>query len=481
MFHAKPALPPGIVAANGRLEADQIDIATKFAGRVAQLFVDEGHMVKAGQIVATMDTRDLAAALKKAQSLADQAQQVLSEAQANVAQQQTQVTLAKQELDRTAALAPRGFATVELLDQRRQKVSAATAALNAANARVAVAEHALDAAQHDIELYQVNIADNSLIAPRDGRIEYRVANIGEVLPAGGKVFTMLDTGYVYMDVYLPTLDAGRIKLGSEARIVLDAYPAHPIAAYVVFLAQHAQFTPKAVETKDERDKLMFRLRVRVDPDRLRERADAVRSGLPGMTYLRTDPNVPWPPTPAAVCCAAAPAGEWLGRRWRSGVRARSPGWRASPKSIARSAALDGVSLSLPAGILVGLIGPDGVGKSSLLSILAGARQIQSGEVYALGGDMRDASHRAKVCPRIAYMPQGLGKNLYPDLSVQENIAFFSRLSGNPARAAISHRRAARRHRARTVRRPGGDQAVGGHEAEARSVLRPNPRSPSPHP
>jgi HlyD family secretion protein len=301
-FHANPALPPGIVAANGRLEADQIDIATKFAGRVAQLFVDEGDMVKAGQVVATMDTRDLATSLKKAQSLANQAQQVLGEAQANLAQQQTQVTLAKQELDRTAALVPRGYATVELLDQRRQQMSAATAALNGANARVAVAEHALAAAQQDVELYQVNIADNSLVAPRDGRIEYRVANAGEVLPVGGKVFTMLDTAYVYMDVYLPTAEAGRIKLGSDARIVLDAYPAHPIPAKVVFLATRAQFTPKTVETKDERDKLMFRLRVRIDPERLRERAEAVRSGLPGMTYLRSDANVPWPPSlePAAA-------------------------------------------------------------------------------------------------------------------------------------------------------------------------------------
>jgi len=294
-FHAQPALPPGVVAANGRLEADQIDIATKFAGRVAQLSVDEGDMVKAGQVVAIMDTRDLAASLKKAESLAKQAEQVLGEARANAAQQQTQVTLARQELDRTAALVPRGFATVELLDQRQQQLSAAIAALNAANARIAVAEHALSAVQHDIELYQVNIADNTLVAPRDGRIEYRIANVGEVVPVGGKIFTMLDTGYVYMDVYLSTVDAGRIKLGSDARIVLDAYPERPIPAKVTFLATRAQFTPKTVETKDERDKLMFRLRVRIDPDRLRERADAVRSGLPGMTYLRVDPNVPWPP------------------------------------------------------------------------------------------------------------------------------------------------------------------------------------------
>jgi ribosome-dependent ATPase len=90
-------------------------------------------------------------------------------------------------------------------------------------------------------------------------------------------------------------------------------------------------------------------------------------------------------------------------------------------------ALDGITLTLPAGCMVGLIGPDGVGKSSLLAIIAGARRIQSGKAYVLGGDIADASHRAAACPRIAYMPQGLGKNLYPDLSIRENIEFFGRL------------------------------------------------------
>jgi ribosome-dependent ATPase len=91
--------------------------------------------------------------------------------------------------------------------------------------------------------------------------------------------------------------------------------------------------------------------------------------------------------------------------------------------------LDAVSLEIPAGSMVGLIGPDGVGKSTLLALVAGARQIQSGTVEALGGDMADPAHRRALCPRIAYMPQGLGKNLYPDLSVYENIAFFGRLFG----------------------------------------------------
>jgi HlyD family secretion protein len=105
---------------------------------------------------------------------------------------------------------------------------------------------------------------------------------------------MLDFNYVYMDIYLPTQDAGKVKVGSDARIVLDAYPDHPIPARVAFIASQSQFTPKTVETKTERDKLMFRIRVRIDEDRLRAHTDAIRSGLPGLTYIRWDPAVAWP-------------------------------------------------------------------------------------------------------------------------------------------------------------------------------------------
>ena len=288
-------LPPGIAYGNGRLEADEIDIDTKFAGRIAKVFVDEGDLVAAGQVVAMMDTRDLQASLKKSEALVSQAQRALDEAKANLLQQQTQVKLAQQELDRTSSLVPKGFATVESLDQRRQQMNGAAAAEIAATHKVAEAQHALDAATHDVELYRVNILDNTLVAPRDGPIEYRVANVGEVLPAGGKVFTMLDASYVYMDIYLPTAEVGRVRIGSDARIVLDAYPAHVIPAKVVFIASQAQFTPKTVETKDERDKLVFRIRVRIDPERLRGRAEIVRSGLPGVAYVRTDPSMDWPP------------------------------------------------------------------------------------------------------------------------------------------------------------------------------------------
>jgi HlyD family secretion protein len=292
---SQPILPPGIAWGNGRLEADEIDIDTKFAGRIAELQADEGDLVKAGQVVAVMDTRDLQASLKKAEAVVLQSWRSLEQAKAAVEQQKSQVLLAKQELERARALVPKGIMSKEMMDQRQQQMDAAIAALNASTARVGEAEHALDAATHDVEFYEVNIKDNTLIAPRDGRIQYRIANVGEVLPAGGRVFTMLDTSYVYMDIYLPTTDAGRIRLGSDARILLDAYPGRAIPAKVTFLASQAQFTPKTVETKDERDKLMFRIRVRVDAELLSTRAEAVRSGLPGVAYVRTESSVSWPP------------------------------------------------------------------------------------------------------------------------------------------------------------------------------------------
>jgi HlyD family secretion protein len=292
--HRVPSLPPGIAFANGRLEADEIDIQTKFAGRILRLLADEGDLVKGGQVLAIMDTRDLQATLEKEEALADQAQKAVAETNSNADQFRAQLKLAQQESDRTDELLKKGYATNELSDQRKQQLNSAKAALLGGEARITEAGHALDAARHDVELLKVNIADNTLAAPRDGRVQYKLANTGEVLGAGGKVFTMLDTGYVYMDVYLPTEQAGKAKIGSEARIVLDAYPTRPIPAHVSFLAMQNQFDPKTVETQSERDKFLFRVRVRIDPELLKAHADAVRSGLPGLSYIRVDPKTPWP-------------------------------------------------------------------------------------------------------------------------------------------------------------------------------------------
>ena len=295
-WHERQArLPAGIVYGNGRLEADDIDIDTKFAARVADLYANEGDFVRTGQAVARMDTRDLEAQRRTAQAQLRQALHTLDEDRATVAQLRSEVQLANQEVHWYQTLVQQDYVTQEAYDSLLTAAAATSETLGAAQARVQEAQSAVEAARHVVEFSNVNITDDSLVAPRDGRIQYRVSNVGEVLPAGGKVFTMLDAASVYMDIYLPTADAGRVRIGAASRIVLDAYPHTPIPAYVSFLGSEAQFTPKAVETQSDRDKLMFRVKVRVDTAVLRAYATAVRTGLPGVGYVRVDSTVPWPP------------------------------------------------------------------------------------------------------------------------------------------------------------------------------------------
>lgn len=288
------ALPAGFLSGNGRIEADDIDITPKYPGRVQTLLVDEGDLVKAGQIVARMDTRDTEATLLKSQAQMGIAEQALDESRALLIQRQTEQKLAQQELQRTQSLVGKGFATYELLDQRQQTLNAADAALIGAKARIGEAEAAVTATQHDVSYYKIVIADGVLLAPRDARVQYKLVNTGEVIGAGTKIFTLLDLSNVYMTVFLPTEEVGKIKLGSEARIILDALPDLVIPASVTFVSPKSQFTPKMVETKSERDKLMFRVKVRIDPELLARHLADVRTGLPGVAYVRIDPNVAWP-------------------------------------------------------------------------------------------------------------------------------------------------------------------------------------------
>ncbi|MGI4950512.1 MAG: HlyD family secretion protein [Janthinobacterium lividum] len=292
-LHRAPGLPPGIVFSNGRLEADEIDVDTKFAGRVSEIMADEGTMVRAGQVVARIDTRDLRAQLAQAKSQVAQAQHLVAQNAADLVQMGSQLKLTAQELDRARTLSAQGWETREILDQRQSQFNVAVAAYHGTEAKIAAATAGVESATHNAALIQVNIDDNTLIAPKDGPIMYRLANVGEVLPAGGKVFTLLDVTYVYMDIFLPTQTAGRVRLGAEASIVLDAFPTKPIRASVSFLAAGNEFTPKTVETQSERDKLMFRVRVRIDPALLRAHEAEVRSGLPGLAYVRLDAT-PWP-------------------------------------------------------------------------------------------------------------------------------------------------------------------------------------------
>jgi len=121
-----------------------------------------------------------------------------------------------------------------------------------------------------------------------------VAQPGEVLGAGGKVLNLVDLSDVYMTFFLPEAQAGRLAIGQDARIILDAAPEYVIPAKISFVSSTAQFTPKTVETESERQKLMFRVRAKIDPDLLRKHLKVVKTGLPGVAWVKLDAKAEWP-------------------------------------------------------------------------------------------------------------------------------------------------------------------------------------------
>ncbi len=289
-------LPAGIVASNGRLEATEIDIATKLAGRIEAVLVREGDFVERGQVVARMDTSVLRAQLREAQADANRARMALGTAAALVDQRRNELRLAQSILRRSQQLVDGHFISVEKLDSDQAQFNVATATLTAAVSQVAVAKAAVQAAGATIERIQADIDDSVLRAPTAGRAQYRLAQPGEVLPAGGKVIGMLDLADVYMTLFLPENQAGRLAIGSEARLVFDAAPQYVVPARVTFVATEAQFTPKTVETSTERQKLVFRIKAQLDPQLLREHWTQVKAGVPGIGYVKVDSNATWPPT-----------------------------------------------------------------------------------------------------------------------------------------------------------------------------------------
>lgn len=287
-------LPTGLAAGNGRLEAIEVDVATKIAGRLGRVDVREGDQVQAGAVLARLDADDLRAQLRLAEAQARQARQAVNEARAGVRKADSDVLLAGKTLQRSRELVGRGFISGDKLDRDSSGLQGVQAGRSQAQSRVAEAEAAVAAADARVDSLKVNVNDTDLKAPISGRVLYRLAESGEVLAAGGKVLTLLDLSDMYLTIYLPTETAGQVALNSEARIVLDALPGQVIPGRVSFVAPKAQFTPREVETRSEREKLMFRLKIKPDPAWLEAHADLAKAGMPGVSYVRLQPDAAWP-------------------------------------------------------------------------------------------------------------------------------------------------------------------------------------------
>ncbi len=315
-------LPEGIASGNGRIEAVEIDVSTKIPGRIREILADEGDFIKTGQELVHMDTEQLEARrrqaeaqLQRARISVDTAKSIVTQREAErtaavavIAQRAAQLDAAERKLARSEQLARTDTVSRQVLDDDRAaaqgakaavaaaqaQLAASEAAIGAAKAQVVDARAAVDEARAAIETITADINDSILRSPRDGRVQYRVAQTGEVLSAGGHVLNLVDLGDVYMTFFLPAGQAGRVAIGADVRLVLDAAPQYVIPAKVSYVADVAQFTPKTVETEEERQKLMFRIKAKISPELLRKHIQQVKTGLPGRAYVRLDPQADWP-------------------------------------------------------------------------------------------------------------------------------------------------------------------------------------------
>lgn len=256
----------GIVSGNGRIEATEIDIAAKLAGRLEKIHVEEGDFVEPGQILAEMQI--------------DTLQAQLAEAEAIAVQREAELDAAERRLARTEKLSKEGASSMQELDDDRASKRGAIAALNASKAT--------------IERIRADIKDSQLISPCIGRVQYLIAREEEVLGAGGKVMNIVKLTDVYMTFFLPEKIVGKLSMGAEARIVLDAFPEFVIPAKITYVSSTAQFTPKTVETATERQKLMFRVKANFYSEKLRQHLKLVKTGLPGVAWIKLESEAEWP-------------------------------------------------------------------------------------------------------------------------------------------------------------------------------------------
>jgi len=292
-FLKDPALPDGLYSTNGRLEAEQVQVATKTAGRVAEVLVEEGQLVHEGDVLVRMDSQQLLAREREAQAQIKAAELAFEEADAGIEQRQALLTLATRELERTKSMIAKKVASQESLDQAQTQYDSAKAALRLSKATAERAKASIDAAEASLAELMTLLEDTEIRAPRDGRVQYLLAQAGEVLSAGGRVVTILDISDVYMTVFLPAEVAGKLTLNDEAKLILDPLADYVVPARVSFVAADAQFTPKSVETAEQRNNLMFRVKLSIEPALLKRYEDMVKTGVRGVGYVRTFPAIPW--------------------------------------------------------------------------------------------------------------------------------------------------------------------------------------------
>jgi HlyD family secretion protein len=288
------ALPTGIVSGNGRIESVQVDVAAKYGGRIKEILAREGDLVEEGQVLVKMDTSELEAELAKDKAKHAESEQAAAEVKTEITKDESQLKLADLEFQRSKSLFEKKFVAREEYDRYRTRLDTAKSSLDGTKAKLNTANQSINAAAAQVKRTEATLADTILKSPVKGRVLYRLAEPAEVVPLGGKILTLINLSDVYMEMYLPAQEAARVRIGADARIVLDARPEYAAQAKVSYVSPEAQFTPKQVETRSERDKLMFRIKLQVPPELVLPYIERIKTGVRGMGYVRLDDTVVWP-------------------------------------------------------------------------------------------------------------------------------------------------------------------------------------------
>ncbi len=287
-------LPKGIASGNGRIEAKLVDVAAKEALRVKEIRVNEGDLVKPGEVLVVLDTATLESQLAEAKLNVAATREKEAVAKAAITRRKAEIDLAKIEVDRSQRLVAQRAGSQRELDVRRMALQTTTAALQEEEAKLRTIQEEVNVAQANVATIQTRIDDATLKSPVNGRVLYRLAEVGEVVAAGGKALTLVNLGDVYMEIFLPSEQAAQLKISAEGRITLDYAPGRAAAGYVSFVSPEAQFTPKQVETRSEREKLMFRVKIRVPEKTVESYIELIKTGVRGVGYVKVDDSAVWP-------------------------------------------------------------------------------------------------------------------------------------------------------------------------------------------
>lgn len=294
-FQAKKnAVPEGIAYGNGRVEAKLVDAVAKDPLRVKEMLVDEGDLVKPGQVLAQLDANTFEAQLEEAKMKVATAEENVASMNFAVVKHKSLVENAEIEFERTRKLVEQNALSQREFDARKTDLETSKAAYDETVARLNTAKQEVEVAKANVATIQTHIDDATLKSPVLGRVLYRLAEPGEMLASGGKALTIVNLEDVYMEIYLPSEQAAMIKTGADARITVDFVPDRAAVGYVSFVSPEAQFTPKQVETRTERDKLMFRVKIQIPKEAVMAYIDRIKTGIRGVGYVKIKDSAVWP-------------------------------------------------------------------------------------------------------------------------------------------------------------------------------------------